>query len=198
MGRPTKFNRDDAIEIAMNTFWEKGYAPTSVSDLATAMSITRSSFYNSFETCENVFAEALVRYNSDNIDLPLETKLPGVSAGGSLHIFFNQVCEKLASDPMARGCLIINCFTQASKEKPAPPGVYAFIDNKLQQFIVRVDEAKVEGTLDPTVDTQTAATNLLTFLIGLNVISKTIREEQKLKATATKFLENAGFKSPKG
>ncbi len=197
MGRPTKFNRDDAIEIAMNTFWAKGYTPTSVSDLATAMSITRSSFYNSFETCESVFAEAMVRYQNDNIDLHLETRFPGISAGDSLHIFFNKVCEKLASDPMARGCLIINCFVQANEEKPAPPGVYGFIDSKLQQFTTRVDEAKAEGALDSAVNTETVATSLLTFLIGLNVISKTIREEYKLKAMTKQFLENAGFKSPK-
>ena len=198
MGRPTKFNRDDAIEIAMNTFWAKGYTPTSVSDLATAMSITRSSFYNSFETCESVFAEALDRYKSDNSDLELQSPVPGVSAGDSLHIFFNQVCKKLATDPMARGCMVFNCLAQASEEKPAPPGVYAFIDIKLQQFAAGVDEAKAEGTLDPAVDTQATATSLLTFLIGLNVISKTIREEHKLKAAAKQFLESAGFESPEG
>jgi len=197
LGRPTKFNRDDAIEIAMNTFWSKGYAPTSVSDLATAMSITRSSFYNSFETCESVFAEALVRYKNDDIDIHLETRFPGVSAGDSLHFFFNQVSEKLALDPLARGCLIINCFVQASEENPAPPGVYDFIDTKFQQFANRVGEAKAEGELDPTADTDTVATSLLTFLIGLNVIGKTIREKHKLKAMAKQFLENAGFKSPK-
>ena len=198
MGRPTKFNRDDAIEIAMNTFWAKGYTPTSVSDLATAMSITRSSFYNSFQTCESVFAEALLRYENDNSDLELQVRVPGVSASDSLHSFFNQVCKKLVADPMARGCLVFNCFAQASDEKPAPPGVYAFIDSKLQQFTTCVDEAKAEGVLNSNVDTEAAATSLLTFLIGLNVLGKTIRQEHTLKAAAKQFLENAGFKSPKG
>ena len=196
MGRPTKFNRDDAIEIAMNTFWTKGYGPTSVSDLASAMSITRSSFYNSFTNPENVFAEALVRYKSDNIDLPLTSHMHGVSASDTLHMFFNAVCEKLAADPMARGCMIINCYVQASEEKPAPPGVHAFIDKKLQQFATRIDEAKAEGTLKQVTDTQILATSLLIFLIGLNIIVKTVRDEDTLKATAKQFLEHAGFPSP--
>lgn len=193
LGRPTKFNRDDAIEIAMNTFWTKGYEPTSVSDLAAAMNITRSSFYNSFEDRERMFEEALVRYNSHNVDLPLEEKVAGVSAANALHSFFEAVCSKLAADPLARGCLIINCYMQASPDKPAPPSVNAFFEKKLQQFSARIDDAKDEGTLGAEIDTPLLASNLLAYLIGLNVISKSIRDENTLKMMTRQFLENAGF-----
>ena len=196
LGRPTKFNRSDAIEIAMNTFWTKGYQPTSVSDLATAMNITRSSFYNSFEDRERVFAEALVRYNDNNTDAPLEGKVTGISAAEALHLFFEAVCVKLAADPLARGCLIINCYMQASDDKPAPPGVHAFLDTKLQQFSRCIENAKNEGTLESSTDTQVLANNLLAYLIGLNVVSKSVRDENKLKAMTGQFLENAGFYKP--
>lgn len=194
MGRPTKFNRDDAIEIAMHTFWTKGYEPTSVSDLSTAMGITRSSFYNSFEDRECIFAEALKRYNDNDTDAPLEGKIPDLSAAEALHMFFDAICAKLAADPLGRGCLIMNCFIQASPGKPAPPGVHAFLDTKLQQFTDRVDDAKADGTLAKGTKSQMLAKNLLAYLIGLNVISKTVRDEDTLKAMARQFLENAGFK----
>jgi TetR/AcrR family transcriptional repressor of nem operon len=196
LGRPTKFNRDDAVEIAMNTFWTKGYEPTSVSDLATAMNITRSSFYNSFQDRECVFAEALVRYNSNDTDAPLEGKIAGITAAEALHLFFEGVCRKLANDPLGRGCLIINCYIQASPDKPAPPGVHEFMETKLRQFSDCVENAKIEGTLGASADTLTLANNLLVYLMGLNVISKTIREEKTLKAMAGQFLENAGFNKP--
>ncbi len=196
MGRPTKFNRDDAIEIAMNVFWAKGYEPTSVSDLANAMSITRSSFYNSFSDREAMFAEALARYESDDSDLPLTSDIPGGRAGDSLHLFFNSICEKLAADPMARGCMIINCLVQSSEDKPAPLGVRACTEKKRNQFITRIEEAKAEGAIDQATDTITLATSLLTFLVGINVIGKTIRDVDTLKATARQFLENSGFPSP--
>ncbi len=196
MGRPTKFNRDDAIEIAMNVFWAKGYEPTSVSDLASAMSITRSSFYNSFLNRDAMFAEALARYESDDIDLPLTSDLPGMPAGDTLHIFFNSICEKLAADPMARGCMIINCLVQSSEDKPAPRRVRAFTDRKRTQFITRIEQAKAEGAIDPATDTKILATSLLTFLVGINIIGKTIRDVGTLKATARQFLENSGFPSP--
>lgn len=193
LGRPTKFDRSDAIEIAMNTFWTKGYEPTSVSDLATAMKITRSSFYNSFEDRERVFAEALVRYNDNDTDAPLDGKIAGISAAKALHLFFESVCAKLAADPLARGCLIINCYMQASDDKPAPPGVHAFLETKLQQFSRCIENAKSEGTLADSVDTQVLANNLLAYLIGLNVISKSVRDENKLREMTRQFLVNAGF-----
>lgn len=193
LGRPTKFNRDDAIEIAMHTFWTKGYEPTSVSDLATAMNITRSSFYNSFDCRERVFAEALERYNDNDTDAPLEGIIPGLSAAEALHLFFEGVCAKLAADPLGRGCLIINCFMQASPDKPAPKGVHAFLDTKLQQFSAMIEQTKADGTLGTDTNTQMLANNLLAYLIGLNVISKSVRDENTLKAMARQFLENAGF-----
>ena len=45
MARPPAFERQAVLEQAMQVFWTKGYAATSVADLTAAMNLSKSSFY---------------------------------------------------------------------------------------------------------------------------------------------------------
>ncbi len=192
MGRPTKFNRDDAIEIAMNTFWAKGYEPVSVSDLAAAMCITRSSFYNSFRNREAVFGEVLGRYQAHGMALEIASD-PDLCPTECVRDFFYRLCKKLAADPDARGCLIINCYAQASEEKPAPAGVQAFIDTKRQHFKWAADRAQQTGAIPASQDTKAVAGALIALLIGINILGKSERNAQTLWASADVTLTSLGF-----
>ena len=68
MARPSKFDRDEAIETAMEAFWRAGYQACSVRALSERLGITRSSFYNAFGSREALFREALARYGDQAPD----------------------------------------------------------------------------------------------------------------------------------
>lgn len=192
MGRPTKFNRVDAIETAMNIFWAQGFEPTSVSDLASAMSITRSSFYNSFQSRERIFDEALDRYQSDGIDL--KTEMTGDHCPVSdLREFFRCICQKLAADPAARGCMIINCHVQASEDNPPPKGVQAFVDTKRQQFNQIAKAGQQAGFVPAHLDPVLVGGALLALLIGVNVMGRDVRDADALWSIAETVLDSLGF-----
>ena len=193
LGRPTKFNRDDAIELAMNTFWEKGYEPTSVSDLATAMSITRSSFYNSFESREAIFEEALARYQASGTSLVLKPDMPDFCPIQTTRNFFKEVCMNLVADPDARGCMIINCYVQSAPDMPPPSGVEAFIETKQQQFELVARMAQEAGVMPREQNPATVADALVTLLVGVNVMGKDIRDADRLWASADTVLTALGL-----
>ena len=50
MARPSKFDRKEAVELAMNEIWRDGYEANSVKALSEKLGITRSSFYNAFSS----------------------------------------------------------------------------------------------------------------------------------------------------
>lgn len=193
MGRPTKFNRGDAIELAMNTFWEKGFEPTSVSDLASAMSITRSSFYNSFESREAIFDEALALYQNSGSTLNFDPDNPNYNPVKSVRAFFLSVCTNLGNDPDSRGCMVINCYVQSTLDQPAPAGVHEFIDTKREQFEVITKLAQQKGVVPKDQDAGAVADALVTLLIGVNVLGKHVHEAGRLWAGANTALSSLGF-----
>ncbi|MEI6002282.1 TetR/AcrR family transcriptional regulator [Paraburkholderia bengalensis] len=62
-GRPREFDRDAALHSAMLVFWRKGFLATSMNDLCEAMEIRAPSLYAAFGSKEDLYIEALRRYN---------------------------------------------------------------------------------------------------------------------------------------
>jgi AcrR family transcriptional regulator len=61
-GRPRAFDREAALDVALEVFWRQGYEGTSLTDLTAAMGINRPSLYSAFGNKEELFGEALERY----------------------------------------------------------------------------------------------------------------------------------------
>ncbi|PAJ75098.1 TetR family transcriptional regulator [Pseudoalteromonas sp. NBT06-2] len=61
-GRHRSFDKDIALEQAMEVFWRNGYPGTSLSDLTTAMGINKPSLYSAFGNKENLYKSALEKY----------------------------------------------------------------------------------------------------------------------------------------
>lgn len=66
MGRPRTFDRDKAIEQAMNIFWQHGYESTSLAQLKAGIGkgISAPSFYAAFGSKQALFQECVQRYLS--------------------------------------------------------------------------------------------------------------------------------------
>lgn len=61
-GRPRSFDRDLALQRAMEVFWSKGYEGAQLTDLTAAMGINPPSFYAAFGSKEQAFREAVDLY----------------------------------------------------------------------------------------------------------------------------------------
>jgi len=64
MGRPREFDTERALDLALELFWRKGYEGTSLSDLTSALGITRPSLYAAFGNKEALFRTVLDRYEA--------------------------------------------------------------------------------------------------------------------------------------
>lgn len=61
-GRPRAFDKTQALERAMEVFWQKGFEASSMTDLTRAMEIGATSLYAAFGSKEQLFREALAVY----------------------------------------------------------------------------------------------------------------------------------------
>ncbi len=61
-GRHRTFDKDIALDQAMEVFWSNGYPGTSLSELTNAMGINKPSLYSAFGNKEKLYKSTLERY----------------------------------------------------------------------------------------------------------------------------------------
>jgi len=61
-GRPRAFDIDQALDSALQVFWQKGYEGATLPDLTAAMGINRPSLYAAFGNKEALFRKVIDRY----------------------------------------------------------------------------------------------------------------------------------------
>lgn len=111
-GRPTSFSRDEAIRRATELFWRQGYLAVTARELASAMNIQRSSFYNTFGGKEAVFGEALESYARHAPDAAFEKIEAGEAVIPAIVAALHELCRVRAADTEARGCLVCNSIAE--------------------------------------------------------------------------------------
>jgi AcrR family transcriptional regulator len=61
-GRPRQFDYDQALDAALQTFWQRGFAATSLDHLTAAMRLNRPSVYAAFGNKDAIYTAAIQRY----------------------------------------------------------------------------------------------------------------------------------------
>ncbi len=75
-GRPPAYQRETALAALITTFWNKGFAATSLDDLAAATGMNRPSLYAAFGDKQAMYLAVLDQYRHD-----AEAQLAAVLAG---------------------------------------------------------------------------------------------------------------------
>jgi len=190
MARPSKFNRQEAVEFAMNEFWREGYEANSVKALSEKLGITRSSFYNAFNSRQALFGEALALYCSQTPDQALVHATPDMSIKKLVTDTLRAICISRSEDPGARGCLAVNCIAELCNTNDE-------LSSKLEDIILG-SVARIEtllgwgvatGEINEDVNIHALALSLQNLIIGLNVLSKVVRTEADLWQVAKTTLQ---------
>lgn len=105
-GRPRKFDRNVALQNALNVFWAKGFDCTSMPDLVTAMKINSPSIYAAFGSKEKLFQETVELYNEmegGKIWASMDTE---PTARLAIQAMLHASAEEFTSDNKPHGCFI--------------------------------------------------------------------------------------------
>ena len=192
-GRPAGFSRDDAIDRAMQLFWRDGYLGVTARELAEAMQIQRSSFYNSFAGKPAVFDEAVQRYLGIAPDRRLDEIGADEAVVPVLVATLRELCRVRAADPEARGCLVCNCVAElVGVDAAQGAALEAIVEHRLEVMRRLFAQAAERGEFVPRVATDDIARAFTSFLMGLNLAAKVIRAEAELWSICRTFLLGIG------
>src|SRR3954464_11387329 len=108
MARPKEFDREEALNRAMEVFWSRGYEAASVGELVKRMGINRQSLYDTFGDKHSLYLQALDRYREvEGAKLFELLERPGPVKRALRHLF-RSVVERSLDDEERRGCFMGN------------------------------------------------------------------------------------------
>ena len=182
-GKPLSFDRDQALERAMEYFWNHGYEASGMTGLLEHMGIQRQSFYNTFGSKEEVLLESIQMYSNgmhkkfseilEDAKTPFE-KLDRIFA----------FWESMSGEKGEAGCFLGNCSAEfgQSNEK-----VKEIMEKNLQSlrdsFKDIFQEAIDRGDLPAERNAEIMAGTLFTYSQGLALVSKSTENPHFLKGT---------------
>ena len=194
MARPSGFDKDAAIQTAMQEIWRNGYEQSSVKALSEKLGITRSSYYNAFGSREELFKAVLQLYFAQSPDRVLHGDLPPVPIRTLITDTFRAVCASRACDPQGRGCLAINSLAElAGKHPELGPLLMGAVLRSAERFEYLLTIATNNGELPLEANTHGMALALQNLLIGINAFSKVLHSEDELWLTAKTTLMALGL-----
>lgn len=168
MGRPREFDIDVALRAAMQTFWQHGYAATSMAMLMEAMDLRKGSIYKAFGDKHQLFI-ASIRYY---LDLALRALKDRMSAARSIEealgSFLQNPNRACPMNKPEQGCFALNAVMELSQHDET---VRLVLDGHFKrvhsELIALLREAQGEGRVRTDKTPEALATFLTTFQIGL-------------------------------
>lgn len=190
MGRPRAFDADEALDKAMRVFWDQGYEGTSLTDLTSAMGITRPSMYAAFGNKESLFRKVVELYAEGPASYGTRV-LQEPSARKVATAFLRGAIRATTTPGNPPGCLGVQGSLAASPSgRNARDALTAWRNEGMLKLRDRFQRAVDEGDLPPDSNPDRLARYLMTLANGIAVQAAGGATQDDLRQVADMALGN--------
>jgi TetR/AcrR family transcriptional repressor of nem operon len=183
-----KFDVDEALRLAMEAFWRRGYEATSMQDLVNETGVNRASLYATYGDKRALFLAALKAYDEKvrcRLTRELADRFEPVEAIRRLFAAFGGQLDQAGGN---WGCLLTNTALELAAHDQEICEIVAAAQMDLELFIrEQIGRGQRSGTIPPALDPQEAASGLLASLLGLLVLIRSRPD----KALVSAIVEDA-------
>ena len=117
-GRPSAFDRNTAIDLALELFWQKGYDAVGVAELGEVIGINPPSLYKAFGSKHGLFEEAVLRYTATDKGGFLPAVLASAeSLNEAVRNLLVQAAKSYTSLNKPPGCLVLSGTSNSTDRK---------------------------------------------------------------------------------
>lgn len=177
-----QFNETEVLEKAMEAFWERGYASTSLADLVERTGVGRGSLYSTFRDKHELFVASLRLYDERMRRrrlADLEARSAPREAIRQLLLAFTRNLRESGGN---RGCFITNTALELAAHDAEIAKIVATAQSEIEDFFVRmIRKGKASGEIPATVDAASTGRGLLATLIGVIVLTRSRPEKRLLE-----------------
>ncbi|OOF56955.1 TetR/AcrR family transcriptional regulator [Rodentibacter myodis] len=182
-----QFDEQEVFEKAMKVFWDKGFAATSLQEIADLTGLKRGSLYNAYQTKEQFFLKvfeqhkngllAQIRHSLEDSDLRL-----------AFQHYFDFIIDSMLQGQPSRGCLSTKvALDSGALNDDIRHALLTLLEEIEAIMLARLSQATPSDKLK--LSPIEAATLLVTFTRGLVVIERVYQSKEKLQRNAALFLK---------
>lgn len=193
LGRPTGFDKDAALDVAMRLFWERGYEGTSMADLSQAIGIHPSSIYAAFGDKQALFSLAAKRY----ADVPAQYMVRALEQPtfrGFILAAFDNTVEFLGSKKHPSSCFTLTGAISCGLD--TEPAKILMREMRLENeaaIKARLLKARRAGEFPQEENVDDYTRYLSSLLSGLAIQAANGSTRAELKRTAAVALRHLGI-----
>jgi TetR/AcrR family transcriptional repressor of nem operon len=182
MGRPKTFDPGEAMQEAMEAFWERGYHATSVNDLLAEMKLNRGSLYGTFGDKKSLFLAALTEYERQGREAMREIlERPG-SARAAIEEFVVEAGRMSVGSAGQKGCLGLKAAMEMAPQDEDVADFVRQVTRVRERMIARViKRGQAEGGIRQDLDARAAARFLFAAVAGLRVMGASAPSEREVR-----------------
>lgn len=181
MARTARYDRQVALEKAMNLFWERGYNGASMKQIEQALDMRPGSIYATFGSKDGLFGEALTAY-AEQGGIELQEHLAGYSSvldGLQDYLRHIAIQSSPGQESPSRACMIVKTLLEASNTNAAIADQVNTILSRIEASLRELlEQAKRQGELTPGTDCARLARFLQAQIIGLRSFAQRDTREE--------------------
>lgn len=173
MSRTTLYNRHEALERAIQLFWQKGFHATSLKDIEQALDMRPGSIYAAFGNKDGLFQEALDYYAQAGLKELERTLGSYESPLSGLAAYMRQLGGIREKNLPSRACMLVKSLLElGAREQLALEKVEKLLAGMEARFAACFVEAQQLGELDDTLDPLRLARRLQAEVMGLRAFAQ--------------------------
>lgn len=182
MARHKEFDKDEALQKAMEVFWARGYEAASIQDLVEQMGINRQSLYDTFGDKHALYLQALDRYREVEGRKLFELLERSGSVKKALRQLFETIVEGSLCAKERRGCFIGNAMSELAGRCPETArktcSQMMAVEGAFYRALVR---GKKAGEIRDRRDLRAVARFLYSSMQGLRLMAKATQDRKTLE-----------------
>lgn len=173
MARPKAFDPTEALDCALQVFWNQGYEATSLQDLLKAMSLSKSSFYETFGSKHTLYLAAIDRYRETALAQYGRILRDQDDGWQAITDVFAALLDQLNCPQGRRGCFLNNAAIERVPHDADADVRIREAQRALEDAFYRaVRRAQTQGHIALEEDPRAMARFLVNNMYGLLVMAK--------------------------
>jgi AcrR family transcriptional regulator len=179
------------LRLARDRFWSRGFAGTSIDDVATATGLGKGSLYGAFGDKRSLYLRVFDGYCADAVE-GVRQALSGPDDGAyaRLRAYVLAIAEATADDTEHLGCLLANGTAELSSQEPDVVDRARRTFDAVEDALVEcIEAAQRHGDIDPDADARRHGRLVLAVLRGIEALGKAGKDGPVLREIAEAALD---------